>query len=94
MKLFEVKVLEKHKVSGLEPFALDGMFDYPKRYRFTNCLLVAEEGNVKELTLPGGVGTFEFKDGYCPKFRGVDEAWILEEIDESRIDESDRFIAA
>jgi hypothetical protein len=93
LRLFEIKVIEKEeRESELAKFSLDGTFNHPTRYRFINCFLRYEDGNRQGFTPVGNQGIIQFEGGYCPKFRLYGEAWVVGEIDESRLMESDRFV--
>jgi hypothetical protein len=85
-RLFEIKVLEPETGRGSKNYALDGMNAHPRRYRYINCWY--SSGN--RFTPVGAQHSFIFEDGYCPQFMD-NEAWVVGEIDSSRISEPDRF---
>ena len=78
MKLFEIKVHEPKKASR------------PARYRYTNCWLYTEVGEVKWLREVKREGLFPFVDGKCSSYQGEYEAEIVGEIDPARKTEADR----
>ncbi len=85
-QLFEIRILEPEEKNELEEYALDGVFDHPRRYRYTKCWYRGGD----KFTPVGGEGIFPFENGYCPRFKGK-EAWVVGEIDSSRFGEGDRF---
>jgi hypothetical protein len=87
LRLFEVKVLEPETRKRLGEYTLDGHDDHPRRYRYVNCWYRGGDN----YTPAGGDGIFTFEDGYCPRFMGKNQAWVVGEIDHSRYTEGDRF---
>ena len=91
MKLIEVKVFEKAKDTFSDrDSSLDGMFNHPDRWRYTNCF----KDCYGRVCVVGGQGMWEFDEsGYCANFACMGDAWIIGDIDESRTREPDRFVA-
>jgi hypothetical protein len=92
MKLVEVKFFEPAQGNQNKIVELDGILEHPDRYHYSNCW-VEERSGVLHCCVVGGQGWFPFPDNFCPRFLGYFPAIILGEIDRSRTDEADRFVA-
>jgi len=88
-KLYEIRIYE--------PAVNRGLFPRPERWRYTNAYQFQSDGEQgKPLRQVGAEGTWWFNNGvaemYDPGTDAMTRAEIVEEIDEDRAMEKDRFV--
>lgn len=89
--LVEVKYFQPETQSGLEKFALDGHWDYPSRYVYTNCWQRIDDSGQIQCCEVGGQAWWNFPDGVCEDFLSKYRAEIIGEIDSDRYMERNRY---
>jgi hypothetical protein len=89
--LVEVKYFQPEMQLHLGKFTLDGYYDYPSRYVYTNCWQRITDSGLIQCCEVGGQAWWDFPDGVCENFLAYYRAEIIGEIDGDRYLEKNRY---